>query len=246
MGLEAECLLLATGLLETPTAEHVRAARAYPEQIRDALAAALERSKPSFLLVIPDRVTYYDRLVKSDPDYAPVHLYLERKMGPDEATAYQLAQQGAVATMIQRRPHAEVHTLVGPKDAPNSYDKDLQYSWEIEIVENHLRLPKDLAAAALVPSNVALFATLFPSVYKFAYNALRRAMDAKLGKEPDWFPDLWLDGAIRVFLQIPWDAVVDVTGPGAIGAVKVKPTQVQTVNQGLSEKGRTPPATARS
>ncbi len=242
MGLDAECLLLATGLLETPTAEHVRAARAYPEQIRDALAAALEREKPSFLLVIPDRVTYYDRLVKSKPDYGPVHLFLGRKIGPDEADAYQLAQQKAVATMIQRRPKAEVHTLVGPVDAPNSYDKDLQYSWEIEVLENHLRLPKDMAAAALVPSNLALFATLFPSVYKFAYNALRRAMSAKKGKEPDWFPDLWLDGAIRVFLQIPWDAVVDVTGPGAIGAVKVKPQQVATVNQGLSEKGRSPPA----
>jgi hypothetical protein len=242
MGLDAEFLLLATGLLETPKPEHIRAARTYPAELEVALAAALERETPGFLLVIPDRKTYYDRLVKTDPDYAAVQVYVGAKLGPDEATAYQLAQQKAVATMKQHRPHAEVHTLVGPLDAPNPYDKDLRYSWEIEVVENHLRLAKDLAAAAVLPSNVALFATLYPAVYKFAYNSLRRSMSAKKARDPDWFPALWLDGAARVFWQEPWDSVIDVTGPGALGAVKVRPTQVQTVSQGLTEKGRTPPA----
>lgn len=243
MGLPAELLLLATGLLETPKPEHFRAARAYPEQIKDALAAALERDKPGLLLVVPDRKAYYDRLVKTKPDYAEVQITVGRYLGPDEASAYQLAQQAAVAKMIELHPHVEVHTLVGPKDVQNPYDQDLRYSWEAEIAENHLRLAKDLAAGALVPSNVGLFATLYPAVYRLAYNALRQAMRDKLARDPGWFPALWLDGAIRVFLQIPWDAVVDVTGPGA-GAVKVKPLQTQTVTQGLTDTGRTPPATS--
>jgi hypothetical protein len=243
MGLPAEFLLLATGLLDTPTPEHVRAARAFPEQLKEALAAALERDKPSPLLVIPDRKAYFARLVKTDPDYGKVQQFVGAKLGTEEATAYQLAQQAAVAKMIEQHPKTEVHTLVGPKEVANPYDQDLRYSWEAEVVENHVRLAKDLAAAALVPSNIALFATLYPAVYKFAYNALRQAMRDKLAQDADWFPALWLDGAIRVFLQIPWDAVVDVTGPSA-GAVKVKPLQVATVSQGLSQLGRTPPASS--
>jgi len=243
MGLPAEFLLLATGLLETPTMEHVRAAREYPAQLKEALRAALEREKPGLLLAIPDRKAYYGRLVKTKPDYGQVQLFVGGKLGHEEATAYQQAQEAAVAKMLNLRPHAEVHTLVGPHDVANSYDQDIRYSWEAEVVENHVRLAKDLAAAALVPSNVALFATLYPAVYKFAYNELRRGMSDKKGREPDWFPALWLDGAIRVFLQIPWDAVVDVTGPSA-GAVKVQPLQVATVGQGLSQTGRTPPASS--
>jgi hypothetical protein len=236
MGLQGELLVLATGLLVPPAREHVRATRAIPGEIKATLLAALEREDPAPMLLVPERKTYFDRLVRYQPKYEADHKIL----GEALATDYQLVHQAAQQRMIKQRPITEYQTLVGPRQVPNSFDQDAEYALEVDTVESHLRLAKDLAAGACLPQTVALFAALFPATYEAMKTILREGLSKRVYVDEEWLPPTWLEGALRILFRVPFDAVVDIsapppglpaatTPPG--GKVKLRPETAQTPGQ---------------
>ena len=241
MSLDAELLLLGVGLLEPPSRSHVRAIRGLEEEIKAAVREAIDRENPGPLLDVPERVTYHARLFKYQADYAA----LNEVIGPELATDYQLLHQRAQAIMLARRPVTEIQTLLGPRQVENSFDQDAQYAREAETVENHLRLPKDLAAGGVMPACVALFAGLFPEVYAMEVIEAWKAMRENLARDPEWLPPQWLDGAIRILFRIPFDITVDLSGPeppqvGAAppeatpkGKLKLRPERLQSPGQSI-------------
>lgn len=241
MSLDAELVLLGTGLLEPPTRQHVRAIRGLEQEIRDALRAALDREELGRELLVPDRPTYHQRLFKLKPDYAASEALLGPELGPE----YQILHTRARGIMLDRRPVTEYQTLLGPRTVENSFDQDAQYAREVETVENHLRLAKDLAAGVPTPMCVAVFAGIFPEVYAMQCFEVRDVLTEKAAKDPEWIPPQWMDNAIRNLLRIPFDVAVDLTGPadrpevGAAsepkpnGKLKLKPDRVQTPGQSI-------------
>lgn len=236
MGLQGELLVMATGLLEPPTRQHVRAARGLEAEIKAALLAALEREDPAPMLLVPERKTYFDRLVRYRPTYEDDQLVI----GPELATEYQIVHQAAQQHMIKLRPVTEFQTVVGPRQVANSFDQDAQYALEVETVENHLRQAKDLAAGAVLPETTALFATLFPKVYASMKSTLRDACADRIFVDEEWLPPTWLEGALRIFFRVPFDVAVDISGPApglspdtapTGGKLKLRPQAIQTPGQ---------------
>jgi len=93
--LDAEKILMATGLVDLPTATHVRAADGLLADMEKELTAALDREHPGHLYVCPERLTYFDRL-STPPSYAAMGLLLERLVGTETSDAYQAIEGGVV------------------------------------------------------------------------------------------------------------------------------------------------------
>ncbi len=239
MGLQAEFLLLRTGLLEYPEKSHVRATSLMAKEITDACASIVKQSKPKELRAVPKRKTYYDQLVKDahDVDYAKVTPGVALLIGAEEAGAWQLLRMAAQQRLITQRPVTEMQTLVGPVAIPNSPDQDAQYALEAETMENHMRCLQDAQAGALLLSQLQLWAGLFPETYKLIagnpkegeLGAVRQAMAERKMKDQEWYPPSWLDGTLRVLLQVPFEAVVNVTGP--------RPNELTSQNEKAEKPG---------
>ncbi len=219
MSLASDFLLLSTGLLRKPERSDVNARLAHQDEIERALAGMLEAEEPSRLLVVPERRSYFSRLVKFDPEYEANFPLL----GEDLAEDYQITHMTVRNTVMERRPVTEIDTIVGPRVIDNSIEQDAQWLSELEVIESPARLVKDMAAGALLPECVALVAGMLPDAYAWMVTALGAALDKKTRVEPDWLPPSWMDGAMRIFLRIPFDAKVDVTGVTATPSVRDKP-----------------------
>ncbi len=223
MGIQAELLLLATGLLEYPERTHARAASVMADEIKERCKDIVLQEKPKPLLKVTKRVTYYARLVKDQlaVEYPKVLPKVAALIGHDEAGAWQLLRQAAQQRMIDQRPITEMQTLCGPVEIPNSPDQDAQYALEADTMENHTRLLADVGAGAALLSQVQLWAGLFPETYKLIagdpkvgeLGAIREAMRDRKKTDLQWYPPNWMDGALRVLLQVPFDAVVNIAGP---------------------------------
>lgn len=241
MTLDAEFILLGAGLLEPPTRAHARAVPELKRQLRELLREAVDREDPGTLLLVPDRPSYFGRLFKLKPDYAAINEELGLALGGE----YQLLHKRARAIMTERHPVTEVNTIVGPIIVDNSFDQDDQYAHEVETVENHERVPKDLAAGGLLPANVAVFAGIFPEIYAWMCEEVRQANRDRRGKEPDWMPPDWLDGAERILFRVGFEAEVNLAAPttaqvgtaapapkvGGGGKLKVKAAALRTPDQ---------------
>jgi len=200
------------------------------------MAEAVERDDPGPLLAIPERKTYFDRLVRFDPKYEDNHKAIDFDLAAD----YQLVHQKATAIIRNRRPVTSIETIVGPVVVDNSWDQDAAFQLDVEVVENSRRMGKDLAAGATLPEEVALFIGCFPGVYAAMGDAVRDALAKKNKREPDWIPSSWLDAACRTFFRVPFDAAVNFAGPpppkldgkspdeGRLGKVKLRPAAIQT------------------
>jgi hypothetical protein len=223
MSLDAELLLLSTGLLEAPTRSHVRAIRGVEAFIVDTLTEAIELENARPQLDVPERKAYHQRLFKLDPKYAEN----ERVLGKDLSAEYQLLHQFARGVMLDRRPVTEMKTLVGPRTVANPPDLDNQYAAEVEAVENYKRLAKDFQAGLVIPPTVALYASLFPETYDLVCTTVRDALIARSSKDEEWYPPPWLENASRVLMRLPFDYSVTVHSPPAPKTTAAPPPDVK-------------------
>lgn len=232
-------LLLATGLLQKPERSHVLSRSEHQKEIERVIYDMVDSEDPGPLILTPERKTYFNRLVKHDPEYDANWPLL----GEDLAIEYQMVHMAAVNQVVEARPITEIDTIVGPKQLDNSADHDEAWLLLVDCFESHTRIVKDLAAGALLPECVAPFATALPDAYAFMVSTLGTALQKKVRLEPDWLPPDWMDSAMRIFLRIPFDAEINVAGISAPPApaqpkdaatkLKIKPVDLQTPAQSV-------------
>lgn len=197
MTVEAESLLLATGLLESPQRQHVLAAPVLVKDMRQTLLDALDREDPARLIVYPERKTYFDRL-SEDPDYASIQQDAEALVGTEVADAYIALHQRARSTLLAARPKVEIMTVMGPKPMP--LDSISQGRWDIQVdVVESARLCKDIAAGALLKEEVELFQSCFPTLYAELRKVEDDGINAHVARKKSWIPEPWLANSLLVF-----------------------------------------------
>jgi hypothetical protein len=209
--IEAETILMATGLLELPTATHVRAAGGLLADLGKQMVEALDREDPGHLYIAPERASYFDRL-SNPPRYEQMDLLLEHLVGHEIADAYKVLHGNARQTLLQLRPSSTIDTILGPKVLPLDSISAGRWALEVDVIEG-LRLMKDVAAGALLKEAVDLFSACFPQ----AYAQLLEQLDVELAKraaaKQSWEPPMWLADSLLVLEKRPFGAQLELTGP---------------------------------
>lgn len=209
--IEAEQILMATGLVEPPTKTHVLAARVGLTGLIRDLADALKRSDPGRLYVCPKRPGYWERLLVP-PDYVAYGQVLEPLVGHTISDAYQAIHQRARQALKGLRPTPTIQTVLGPVPMPLDSISEGRWRIEIDVVEG-ARLLKDFAAGALLREEVDIFRASFPDTYQFLDQQLEMMLNKKRARKVSYQPPMWLADAIRVFKGLPFDASLDLSGP---------------------------------
>lgn len=197
MAIEAETLLLATGLLQVPERSHLLAGPVLLKELRDTLVAAFDREDPARLTVYPERKTYFDRL-SVEPDYTSLQQDVEALAGTDVADDYVFLHQQARDKLLAARPRIEIMTVMGPEVMP--LDSISQGRWDllVDAIES-ARVCKDVAAGALLKGVVDMFQAAFPAIYV----ELRKVEDDEINKrrarKKSWAPEPWLANSLLVF-----------------------------------------------
>ena len=207
----AETILMATGLVELPTATHVRASRTLLADLEAQMLAALEREDPGHLYVCPERAGYFDRLT-NPPDYEAMGAALEPLIGTEAADIYEALHVNARQTLLALRPSSTIDTVLGPKVLPLDSISEARWAIEVDVVEG-LRIMKDLAAGALLKEEVDLFGAAFPEAYHHLVGQLDLALAKKVAGKKSWEPPMWLADSLRVFERMPFGASLEITGP---------------------------------
>lgn len=205
--LPAESILMATGLVERPTATHVRASRALLPDLRKELLAALDREDPGRLYVCPERPGYFDRL-SNEPDYEAYQAALEPLVGAEQADVYVVLHQRARRVLLDLRPVSTIDTVMGPTVLPLDSISEARWAIEVDVVEG-LRLVKDLAAGALLKEEVDVFASCFPEAYRFVTDELDAELVKRRAAKASWSPPPWLADSIRVLERLPFGATLE-------------------------------------
>jgi hypothetical protein len=207
----AESVLMATGLVEQPTRTHERASRRLLEDAAQTIIDALDREQPARLIVCPARVSYFDRL--TDPfDYAAAEAVLEPVIGTEAADAYQALHKSGREVLKALRPRSTINTVMGDVPLPLDAISEGRWAIEVDVVEG-LRLPKDIAAGALLKEEVDVFSAIFPESYAFLLGELDRALAKRAGASKTWQPPPWLADSLRVFERKPFGATLEIAGP---------------------------------
>lgn len=213
--LDAEAILMATGLVETPTATHVRASRTLQKDLRDEMLAALDREEPGRLYVCPERPGYWDKLT-NPPDYEAMEPVIEAMTDTETADAYKVLHQNARQTLMDLRPKSSIETVMGDVVLPLDAISEGRWLLEVDTVEGG-RLTKDLAAGALLKEEVDVFSAVFPKTYAWLLDELNVALVKRAAAKKDWEPPLWLADSLRVLEQRPFGAKLELTGRKAPG-----------------------------
>ncbi len=207
----AEGILMATGLLERPTATHVRAAPGLVADLRQELVDALDREDPGRLYVSPERPGYYDRLT-AEPDYATWATEVERRHGVEARDAYTVLHQQARRVLLDLRPVSTIDTVLGPKVMPLDALSLDRWALEVDVVEG-LRVCKDIAAGALLKEVVDVFSACFPETYAYLIAELGPQLDKRAAANQSWMPPDWLADSLRVFEKRPFGATLEIKPP---------------------------------
>jgi hypothetical protein len=198
----AETILMAAGLVEPPTATHVRAARGLQADLRRDLVDILDREDPGRLYVCPERAGYFDRL-SNPPVYESWSAVVERMAGTETADAYNVLHGNARRVLLDLRPGASIDTVLGPKPMPLDSISLGRWAIEVDVVEG-MRLLKDLAAGALLKEEVDVFSACFPETYDYLLGELDLLLAKKWPAGSQVAPPLWLGDALRVLEQKPF------------------------------------------
>jgi hypothetical protein len=211
MSTDAEALLMATGLLETPERTHILGASELVKAMREDMTAALDREDPGRLILYPPRVTYFDRL-SVEPDYAELLAAAETLAGGEVADAYVAAHQRARRALLDLRPRSTIDTVMGPVVMP--LDAISQGTWDllVDVVEG-CRLVKDLAAGALLAQEVQLFQACFPDTYRDLRALEDELLNKHRAKKKSWVPEPWMASSLLVFEGRPPEGKLSVA-PG--------------------------------
>lgn len=193
---------MATGLLQEPDATSLLASKTVLKEVQTELLAALDLQDPAPLRANPIKPSYIDRVAK-EPSYQEWVGFLERRLGLDEAGAYQLLHQQARQYVKERYPGQELTGIVGSIQAPPNESAMNRWRFLVDTIENQ-RLGLDVKAAALLPANVEAFKTCFPESYAVLAEAIRAELNKRSAKAVGkWRPNWWQDQVIRLFLQAP-------------------------------------------
>jgi hypothetical protein len=211
--LPAETILMATGLVEVPTATHVRASRALLADLRGQLLAALDRDDPGRLYVCPERPGYFDRLAR-EPDYEAYQAALEPLVGTELADTYVVLHQAARRVLLDLRPVSTIDTVMGPTVLPLDSISEGRWALEVDVVEG-LRIVKDLAAGALLKEEVDVFASCFSEAYRYLLDELDAELAKRRAAKASWSPPPWLADSIRVLERLPFGATLELKPPKA-------------------------------
>lgn len=207
----AEGILMATGLLERPTATHVRAAPGLVADLRQQLVDALDREDPGRLYVAPERPGYFDRL-SAEPDYATWAAEVERRHGAEARDAYTVLHQNARRTLLDLRPSSTIDTVMGPRSMPLDAISEARWALEVDVVEG-LRICKDIAAGGLLKEAVDVFSASFAETYAYLLGELDVELAKRGGAKASWMPPLWLGDSLRVFEKKPFGATLEIKAP---------------------------------
>lgn len=235
--LEAEQLLMATGLLEPPTRTHVLAARSLLIEQRRMLIEVLRREEPWRLYVCPPRTGYFQRLVVQ-PDYTAYSNALEPLVGAQVADTYNVIHQRARQALIGLRPVSTIQTVVGPIPMPLDAISAGRWAIEVDVIEG-LRLVKDMGAGGLLREEIDVFRAAFPDTYRYLDQVLDDWLNKRKARQPTWAPPMWLADSIRVFKGLPFDASLEVKGPEAPEAAPPsKPRKAPLKTDDLKTRGQ--------
>jgi len=197
VSLEAESLLLASGLLEAPTRQHVLAAPEILKEMRETLLAALDREDPARLIVYPLRKSYFDRL-SAEPDYASLQQDAEALVGDEVADAYVALHARARDTLLAARPRVEITTVLGPQPMPLDSISQGRWDLQVDVVEG-ARIVKDIAAGALLSIEVDIFQSCFPTIYAELRKVEDDGINRHVAAKKSWLPEPWLANSLLVF-----------------------------------------------
>jgi hypothetical protein len=197
MSVEAESLLLATGLLESPKRQHVLAAPILVKEMRDGMLEALDREKPARLIVYPERKTYFDRL-SDEPDYASLQQDAEALVGTDIADEYVALHAKARDVLMAARPRVEIMTVLGPQPMPLDSISQGRWDLQVDVVEG-ARIVKDVAAGAVLSIEVEVFQACFPTLYAELRKVEDDGINKHVAKKKSWIPEPWLANSLLVF-----------------------------------------------
>jgi hypothetical protein len=201
-------MLLATGLVENPGRTHVIAAQGLLEDLRDGVLAVLDKDDPGELETHGRTKAYFDELSK-DPDYVTPQNFLKPLLGDESMAEYMMLHAAARQMLLDRWPKSEMDTVMGSVSMPPDEESELQWLLEADTIENPNRLPKDLAAAALLPECVEVFSTAFPKTYDWLVLELKTRMIEKFAG--GWRPEFWVEDALRIFMKMAFDAAVELS-----------------------------------
>lgn len=197
MSLDAETLLLGTGLLEMPAREHVRAGGEILRDMEEGMRDVMDRENPARLILYPERVRYWDRL-RVEPDYDDLLAAAEKVVPGGIADEFVALHAVARQVLMDLRPKVTIRTVLGPKEMP--LDALSQGRWEllVDVVEG-ARIVKDLAAGALLADEVMVFQSVFPDAYKRLRTIEGEQLDKRSAKSASWVPEPWLGQSLLVF-----------------------------------------------
>lgn len=195
--LQAEGILLATGLIAIPGRSEIAAGPQLLKDLRKGVLAVLEHADPTPFYVVDLPMSYLDKLL-APPDYAAMHAALSKL--PEIAIEYPLLHQTARAALIATKPNLSIQTSLGTR--PVEPQPIVMDPWlhQADIVETPMRLAQDFAAAALLSTTVNMFTRVFPKTYSWLCSEIQNRR-AELG---DHYPPFWLDHVLTLFLGVPF------------------------------------------
>lgn len=214
--LEAEALLLATGLVAAPDRTALAGAPGLVPDLKKEITAALDRDEPDRVFAVSTGGKGYAAQLAKEPDYEGFLAFLEPRIGHDDAMAYQVQHQTARQVLLSRRTIVTIDDgIMGVQVVANDPEADEQWALEVGQVEQ-MRIVKDLAAAALLKECVDVFRACFPETYRILCDHLDDELTRRRAKSKTWAPDPYIEDAIRIFLGLPWDAQVQIQTPAEL------------------------------
>lgn len=211
---QAELLLMATGLLKSPTKVHLRATRTFQRDLTKALKAALALEDPARLYALKwEGAAYWKRLQATVHDYEALGGVWEDLLGLELSAGYQGAQLAARAEIEARHPSTTISTVRGDLIVPSDALSEGLFAILVDTVEDHMRLVHDFAAGVLISAQVQVYATCYPEAYSYLGQILETEL-SRLGAvndtaEEQWVPPMWLSDQIKVMRQQPLETTVD-------------------------------------
>lgn len=206
-----ENVLMAAGLVEAPTATHVRAAKGLLADLRKQLVEAIDREDPGRLYVCPERAGYFDQLT-TEPDYDTLPFAVHRLLGTEARDAYTVLHGNARRVLLDLHPASTIDTVLGPKVMPLDAISEARWAIEVDVVEG-MRLVKDIAAGALLKEEVDVFSACFPETYAYLLGEMGTELDKRSAANQGWMPPGWLGDSLRVLQRKPFNATLEIKAP---------------------------------